>query len=343
MTSKLLYWGIPFSVFILASSRLFEKGTSESISGFHDIAEEEMLSSCANFIDTNCQWSTEYSNFLVGNTNPELPSLKIMRLQDDFVTSKGKQIPVMRIVSIFPKIHPETIYDLLTDCTLRLQWDTNYMMFEKLNSTLKHDIKVPIDIFTPFFKTTILGGSWFQHCVGSAFLSKIGVENRQFLYYRWCVRHEIPRQYPDKFLKGFTIIYDGSEKRRMAVLKPDEEQKTSPAHIQCNMNYQHIVLLPISDINAQISDRSFTDIEQSGSFLHVNSISSLCDLFRKSCEKRKTTSYGQEGTLFMITSVNDIGVPRGLPKWAEKKVSSLISTKVYNNLMKAAYSYQNTN
>lgn len=336
-----------------------------------------MLTVCSNFID-HSEWKMEFSNFPAtvssGKERAQGPFLQIWSLKQAFINDDGSPIPCMRIVAFFPHIQPRTLFSLLTDRELRLQWDFNYRYFETFPGRTVMDTKASPNLEalqgelcsssttshqrndTSLQKegnnSFLINKGWFTHRVGSEFLNRLGVEDRLFLYYRWCFCHSFPTV-SDPRVHMYTVLYDGSR----ATCERESQEGTNDflkwrrgnkndgsKAILSSMNYQHITLLPVADANAQLVGVTgkLHELATTGSFLNPLSNKSLSSFLKDShmintnvCGSRNT-----DGTLFIISSVNDVGLPRLIPQWVQSKLTSAISLKVYGALMNACASFE---
>lgn len=323
---------------------------------------------CCDLIDS-AHWDVEFSNFetiyreLREGETPTRPLIQILKLSDSFKDTDGSGIPCMRIAAVFPAVEPETLFSLLTNCELRKKWDFNYRMFERfpslLTSSTQENGHSSIELSDSLLgngkkeaKTLLLDRGWFMHQVGSTFLSKLGVGLREFLYFRWSFSHCFTFDKSDRFT-AYSIIYDGSQEQCALPLKHERFSQWSGAKsgasskVSATMNYQHILLVPFVDHAEQIQkDRNgvLYHLFHSGSCSQLMGSNSLisflqdCDTInRLKGSKIRTVN----GTVFLITSVNQVGISNAIPDWMRKKISSTVTTKVYSTLMEAALEYQN--
>lgn len=324
---------------------------NKSPSSIHD---NPFLSS-ANFIDTVPHWITEFSNFPLSEfTDLENPAIQIMRAKDPFIMSDGTKIPLRRVVVFFPKGDVDTIFSYVTDCSLRLKWDFNYRSFEELPKGNKDSCTPKQEGLwesgiekLPETSTLLVNDGWLAHRVGCSGFARFGVEDRLFVYYRWCYCHIYSPLFESrkKQYKFYNIIYDGSDKMKKMYSENSDCLAWVKSHeincscVNCSMNYQHIVLLPVDDANAQLSSKSsiFSSILGSGSVLSRDTAEKYISFLAEPSVSDKTKCKAKiEGTLLMITSVNDVGVPAVLPLWVEKKISSQVSVRVFKSLLQHA-------
>lgn len=322
---------------------------------FQDSTYEESIS----FLDKHCtDWQIDYST--LSALSPSQPSIQIMRLKDDFVNRSGTPIPVMRVVGYFPGVLPATLFALLTHREHRLSWDFNYRMFESFpgdvfpgkpppEAPLPEDQAFPID--KAKMRRQQLGSGWWAHRVGSAFLSRLGVEDRFFFYRRWCFQHfyDTTRDIP-----MFSVAFDGCNcdlRRALNVLSPAlkswraAHEANMPSAVNAVMHYQHISLIPIADTQKQIADNAtpLQRLAEIGSFTSPVGCEIMQSFYDETCSLLEPHKPQVEeairrrgGTIFTITSINDVGLSKSLPIWAQRRISSIATERVYAALYRAA-------
>eukprot|EP00796_Vickermania_ingenoplastis_P002362 gene2362-1489_t len=304
--------------------------------------ELNMLGKCCDFIDSSTDWEVQFSSFKnTATKSTEHVPLEVLQLKDPFVTEDGSRIPCMRIVALFPDVQSKTLFELLTHRELRLRWDFNYQMFENFSDDLTFSPAMPkIGFSSEGFAgsvphSALIHSGWSTHRVGSSALSRLGVASRQFLYYRWCFEH----YFTSNKSSMYSIIYDGSEATCDSAMNINsfkqwvEENKGPTKSIPCLMNYQHISLLPFEDVRHGFQSEALKMISTSGSY--QNSTSLLEYLHQLSYLDKKQNK-GNSGTVFIITSINDVGIAKGLPQWVQRLIISNVTVKVYDALWKAA-------
>lgn len=320
---------------------------------------EDSFAFAASCMDRSKRWAVEFSNFSSRSASERQhsPSLQIQRLKERCLLS-GREVPVMRIVGFFPHIHPSTLFELVTDRERRRHWDYNYLMFdhfvgsqeppERVLSSSKYE-NYRGDC-CPHAVTSMNNNGWFTHRVGSFFLDSLGVASRQFLYFRRSYQFRLSTKDPHQHFSLFHIIYDGSDQTIDNALGDGEltnwveKHRQATTAIHSKMNYQHIALLPVADMDSQLygeNAESFRLLSNSGSIFDRDMFCRALTLSSDSLSLAKKQKENQlSGTLCIITSVNDIYVPPSIPKMVQRKMASSMTVKVYNTLMKAALQYQ---
>lgn len=320
---------------------------------------EDNFVSAASCMDRSKRWAVEFSNFSSRSASERQysPSLQIQRLKERCLLS-GREVPVMRIVGFFPHIHPSTLYELVTDRERRLHWDSHYLMFDNfigsqeppdrvLSSPKCEDYRADC---CPHVITTMNNNGWFTHRVGSFFLDSLGIATRQFLYFRRSYQFRLLSKDLRQHFSLFHIIYDGCDQTIEKALEDGEltswveKNQKSTTVVHSKMNYQHIALLPVADMDAQLygeNAESFRLLSNSGSIfdrdMFCNALAFSSDSLSLA-EKQKENQLS--GTLCIITSANDVHIPFSIPKMVQRKMASSMTVKVYNTLMKAALQYQ---
>lgn len=321
------------------------------------VQNEDNFGYAVSCIDHAKNWEVDFSNFSTRSVSERkrLPSLQIMRLTDTCILS-NREVPVMRIVGFFPGILPSTLFELLTDREYRLKWDFNYRMFEGFLGG-----QTPVERVFPLRQrgdstsdsiphvVTSLNSGWFAHRVGSALLSSLGIGGRQFLYFRRNYQVKFLSKDPRGVFSAYHAVYDGCDQ---TIEKAIEDQQLSTwvkAHkeattaVHSKMNYQHIVLLPVGDAENQIFSKnaeSFSHVCRCGSIFDFDTFHKFLSFSSDSLSQAQNQRLNHpQGTLCVITSVNDIYVPPSIPKWVQKKIASSLTVKIYDALMNGALRY----
>lgn len=319
---------------------------------------EDNFATAASCIDRCRKWEIDFSNFSSRSISErsQMPSLQILKLKDRCVLSNGG-VPAMRIVGFFPGILPSTLHELLTDRKHRLKWDFNYRMFDGFVGAQE-----PPDRVLP--KLQRCGGNtgdipytaidvhkgWFTHRVGSTVLRNLGIEGRHFLYFRRSYRLRILSKELSNEFSMFQTIYDGCDQTIEKAMEDVDFRGWVKAHreattaIHSSMNYQHIALLPVADPDIQIFGQDTPDLlhlSNSGSMFDEETFSKFVSFTADSLSLAKRQGKKEpQGTLCIITSVNDIHVPPSVPNWLQKRIASSLTVKIYETLMKGALHYQ---
>jgi hypothetical protein len=198
------------------------------------------------------------------------------------------------------------------------------------------------------------------HRVASKNLEMVGVAGRYFCYERVIRRYDIPfvstsshAGVPGGSREVFSLLYRSlptqTMQRLVSVLCPAESQP-KPSDVPVFMHSQEILLLPVSfdNRNPLLTERGVVELavhklrgiagvddaqanHAISSFLTTNQAARVTRRAR-----RQGSESAGEGVLMIMTSVNDGKMPKGLPKWAERKVAQYFTTATYSKLHAAA-------
>ncbi|KAG5473939.1 hypothetical protein LSCM1_04575 [Leishmania martiniquensis] len=318
--------------------------------------------------DQGIPWDIEGDDFHNGY-DPKTVQLQILRLRAEYVDSTGSTSPVMRIVGFFPGVSTSSVYEHLTNVSLRRAWDVNYTHFEQfagkcpttlgnvdelrrpLAAVAKTRAKCSGDVCTlvPDVTSVELDNGWFSHRVGGALMRRFGLADRLFQYERHSYAHSLGTSSPTSVNAAptpqmYDVLFSGSKRARekAAIEAPQlgawlRANRDAVACEEVNMNFQHILLIPIADAPAQLFGNSeqLRQLCIMGSMLDLKSTKLVYDVWKKTHEQvlRGTDSF--PGTLLVMTSANDVSVPAFFPRWAQKTILATMSRKAYGLLLKA--------
>lgn len=323
------------------------------------------LRHCMQFLDSHSAWEVETTDFGQDGRGPSTAhgnaSIQIMRLREDYVAEDGQKAPFMRLVGFFPGATSTSVFHHLTDLTLRQKWDTNYRAFERFegnDTPSRHMKELSRPLFSavrtarqcegdvcrlvPDTRADIIDSGFFFHRVGSRLLERLGVTDRFFAYERvsWEYSSVAPIIAP---VRMYDVLYHGvcpttGEQGPLAAAQQwwMHNEKRKPA-VPVAVHYQHILLLPIANFDQQVTNRpgAFSEITRLGSMADTSSTETAYRIFRESVKLAANGETGLEGTLLVMTSANEAGVPKQLPRFAQKKIASVVGHQAYGELMKA--------
>ncbi|CCW69442.1 unnamed protein product [Phytomonas sp. Hart1] len=214
---------------------------------------------------------------------------------------------------------------------------------------------------------------WFCHTVGSPSLSRLGLAPRLFLYERTSNQYYfadsgmVPNDASDPKYEAFCkqspllvydILYTGTSRdTELATRSCSALQEWIKAikkgifnKVDVELNYQHILLLPIIDYEQQIlSDPHFLvkQLSESGSINDEKATQTMYEIFKESsqilADAQTVNSFtsewkklgGKSGVLLLITSANNVGIPQSLPQFVQTAFVTAVTKQAYQNLMKA--------
>lgn len=328
-------------------------------------AAENEVKRCADFLDSNCHWGIDFSNMesFHHNVASGLVSMQILRLQTEYVSSLGVQSPFMRMVCFLPSVSTERACEFIADVALRKSWDENYGSFEKeyegpvvANAVIPYSR--PIEMVAgkvgvcegnacklePNVVKTLTDSNFYAHRVRTGFAGHFGIADRLFFYKRNTFTYA-PRN-PLCASPMVDILYHGNssmikDKEESGgdtsrwIKKVKSEGKFEPAF----MNYQHVVLVPIADAQRQLFKHAdtFDSLATTGSMFDETSSKKLYDLTKQSGSIVEDGCTGVSGTLLIMTSANEVGVPRFIPLWSQKRISARVTLKAYESLLFAIH------
>ncbi|CAJ1005463.1 hypothetical protein Q4I28_000783 [Leishmania naiffi] len=341
---------------------------SSSVFGAPDARTLDALGSI-RLQDQDIPWEIESDDFHRGY-DANKTQLQILRLRAEYVDSTGAKSPVMRVVGFFPGVPTSTVYEYLTNVTLRRGWDCNYTHFEQFAgncpSTLPDSEMLRRPLATvakkfyqccgdectliPDVADVMLDHGWFCHRVGGSVLRRFGLADRLFQYERLSYAYGFRESAADMSggvgisTKMYDIIFSGSKRAR------EEASAAAPSlsdWIQANreavpceevdMNFQHVVLVPIAEAKAQLFCNSdqLRQLCTMGSMLDVRSTKLVYDVWKDTQSRTTRGTALLPGTLLIITSASNVGIPPLLPRWAQKTIMGTISRKAYDHLLTA--------
>ncbi|KEG08827.1 hypothetical protein DQ04_06371000 [Trypanosoma grayi] len=321
------------------------------------------------------EWKVESSNFLKegGVSRPDDdPKVQVLRLGSSYPTDakNGRPAPFMRIVGFFPDVLPEEVFEFMTDLHLRRQWDRNYHMFCKWNDNDNKDsaesgavnhletTERPIEmvakktplcrgdccLLAPDVARDTVDQGWFAHRVGHSLLDKFGIADRLFVYQRRSVSYT-KRDHGPKPLKMYDVLYSGTDE---AVEMTREQSKSFHKWLylcekereaaRVSVNYQHILILPIADAASQLWANPLP-LSCGGSMVDGETTKIVYDTFINTVRLQKETNK-LDGTLMIMTSANDVQIPRSVPMWAQRMLAAFFSNHAYREMLKAIRSHR---
>lgn len=320
--------------------------------------------------DQGIPWEIECDDFHQGYQTNAV-QLQILRLRAEYAASSGEKSPLIRIVGFFPGISSTTVYEHLTNVPLRRGWDCNYTNFEQFSGkclcTLANvdALRRPFaavakvrpwcsgDVCTlaPDVAGFVLDDhGWFTHRVGGPLLRRFGLADRLFQYerlsYAYYDGEGAPAMYRDTATasKMYDVLFSGSKCTRETASTASpalrawfEGNREAVPCEEVDVNFQHILLVPIADAKAQL----FRDSDQlrslctMGSMIDVASTKLVYDVWRDTQQRVSDGAVSSPGTLLIMSSANNVGIPALLPRWAQKTILSTMSHKAYGNLLKA--------
>jgi hypothetical protein len=282
----------------------------------------------------------------------------------------------MRVVGYFPNVTPTDLHAHITDQTLRLKWDKNYDMFSVLHSddAVRLSASVPdieqssitkaINVALP--KGTVdssrLQQDWACHRVSSSLLQKIGVKAKLFQYERasWTIFDEAayviayrsivdPKlSYPLGFAKLQPSAKQSSKKIKLVDLTQDHASFTrmlemffkryeKPDDDKVIMHHQTIALLPIKGHTTAALEHALLDARSAGSITDASFLD-VVSLNRKRTQESGAAegTASIQGTLMILTSLNETPIPKGIPHWAQKRAAHFFTSQAYEMLYHCA-------
>lgn len=201
---------------------------------------------------------------------------------------------------------------------------------------------------------------WFCHGVGSAALQRVGLVDRLFQYERLSRAFTFapdPAESappppspsastlpPATSLTVYDILFSGSKRARAAAAAASpalgawlQARRDSDACEGVDVNFQHIVLIPIADANEQLlkQPEQLHRLCTMGSVTSTEAAKAVYGVFKDTkvrCEQGKAP---HPACLLVMTSANNVSVPKYLPSWMQRKISASVSRKAYGQLMAA--------
>ncbi|CAD2213453.1 hypothetical protein AGDE_12295 [Angomonas deanei] len=262
----------------------------------------------------------------------------------------------MRMVCFLPGVTPDAVCLCMCEPSARLQWDENYRHFEKFtDDDAVTDVKQrtrPIRdvcgktavcvgdrcLLSPVIGENRTESAWFSHRVSTGFAASLGQPDRLFFYLRRTFTY-LFQDNGDAFHPMIDVLYDGSSSmfehanaKSGAFQMWAAKQREKTFH-SAWMNYQHACFVPITNFEQQITPETVTEISTTGSMFDVKSSKSFYKLFSESRELQRVGNGGVSGTLLVMTSANDIGIPPFLPRWSQKKIMVYVATRDFDHLM----------
>ncbi|CAC9510900.1 protein of unknown function - conserved [Leishmania donovani] len=324
--------------------------------------------------DQTIPWEIECDDFRHGY-QANTVQLQILRLRAEYAASSGEKSPVIRIVGFFPGVASKTVYEHLTNVTLRRGWDCNYTNFEQFSgkcpSTLAEvdALQRPFaavanvrpccsgDVCTlvPDVAGVVLDDhGWFTHRVGGPLLRRFGLADRLFQYERLTYEYyfgegaAVTSTGAATASKMYDVLFSGSKRTREAASTAapplrawlQANREAVPCE-EVDMNFQHILLVPIADAEAQLFRNSdqLRSLCTMGSMIDVTSTKLVYDVWKDTQQRVLDGAASSPGTLLIMSSANNVGIPALLPRWAQKTILSTMSHKAYGYLLKACQEY----
>ncbi|KPI82724.1 hypothetical protein ABL78_8262 [Leptomonas seymouri] len=329
-----------------------------------DAANQDLIASM-RLLDQHPQWTIEADDFQ-SNFRKGTAQLRILRLSDEYTDAEGNRVPVMRLVGLFPGVSTDKLYHYLTNRQKRLAWDTNYSFYESFNGDCCGSLKDPSlqrpmaavakkrprcegDVCTlvPDVSSSTFDHNWFCHGVGSPSLRRFGLADRLFQYERLSTAFRFAKDpaHPSScVLTAYDIIFSGSRRARDAAAAASPalaswlQARRSSGDVEgVDINFQHIVLIPIADAHDQLlaQPEQLYRLCTMGSVLDTKTAKLVYDVFKESQTRTEQGRASLAGSLLVMTSANNVRVPAFLPLWVQKKISGSVSRKAYGNLMSA--------
>ncbi|GET90584.1 hypothetical protein, conserved [Leishmania tarentolae] len=324
--------------------------------------------------DQGIPWEIECDDFHHGYQTNTI-QLQILRLRAEYAAPSGEKSPVIRIVAFFPGVSSSIVYEHLTNVPLRRGWDCNYTNFEQFPgncpSTLSeaHAPRRPFeavakmhpccsgDVCTlvPDVASVVLDDyGWFTHRVGGPLLRRFGLADRLFQYERISYAYNFGKGAAIKSgesstaNKMYDVLFSGSKRTREAasIAAPplrawlQANREAVPCE-EVDVNFQHILLMPIADAEAQMfrnPDR-LRALCTMGSMLDEVSTKLVYDMWKDTQQRVSDGAAPSPGTLLVMTSANNVGIPGLLPRWAQRTILSTMSHKAYSLLLKACWEH----
>ncbi|KPA80726.1 putative mitochondrial hypothetical protein [Leptomonas pyrrhocoris] len=329
-----------------------------------DVATQDLVASM-RLLDQDPQWSIEADDFH-NSLRAATVQLRLLRLSATYTDAEGDTAPVMRLVGLFPGVSTDTLYHYLTGLQTRPAWDANYTFYERFNGacrgTLQHpSLQRPMaavakkrphcegDVCTlvPDISSSIVDHDWFCHGVGSPSLRRFGLVDRLFQYERLTTVFRFAADaeaVPAGALAVYDILFSGSRRAR------DRAAADSPALAawlqtkrRCDdvegvdVNFQQITLIPIADAHDQLLARpeQLHWLCTMGSVMDDKAAKLVYNVFKDTQTRSEQGKASLPGSLLVMTSANNVHVPKLFPLWMQKKISGAVSRKAYGQLMAA--------
>ncbi|KAG5499439.1 hypothetical protein JKF63_08003 [Porcisia hertigi] len=324
--------------------------------------------------DQAISWEVETDDFRHGYQGGAVP-LQILRLGADYVDSSGASSPVMRIVGFLPGVTTPTVYEHLTDLTLRCRWDRNYTLFAKFTGTVplklledeklcrpfatvakkRPDCSGNVCTLVPDMFCVAFDANWFCHRVGGALLRRFGLADRLFQYERLSSVYsfrEAPAATDGKVVnavKFYDVLFSGSKRARQAAAEAAPElaawlqanHDAAPCE-EVDVNFQHILLVPVADAEAQLFSNAYQirQLCRMGSMVDERSTKLVYDVCKDTLHRFSSGAASSPGTLFVMTSANNVSLPARLPRWAQRMILGSVSRTAYGRLLQACREYE---
>jgi hypothetical protein len=330
---------------------------------------KDLVASMA-LLDRTPKWSIEADDFQ-SDVQAGTAQLRILRLSDEFTDADCRRAPVMRLVGLFPGVSTDTLYQHLTDLQMRPAWDTNYTFYERFDGTFSGTLQEPSlqrpmaavskkrpqcegDVCTlvPDVSSTALDHHWYGHGVGSPALRRFGIADRLFQYERFSRSFQISGEVSTALSAGVTVydvLFSGSKRARevASAASPTlaawlQARRDSPTCEGVEVNFQHIVIIPLADANEQL----MTHPEQlqrlctMGSVMDETAAKLVYTVLKDSQMRYEEGNAALPASLLVMTSANNVNMPTLLPLWMQKKISGSVSRKAYSQLMAACLKNQ---
>ncbi|EPY25885.1 hypothetical protein STCU_06428 [Strigomonas culicis] len=267
----------------------------------------------------------------------------------------------MRMICFLPSVSTPKVAEYIADINLRKSWDENYGSFEKekddpiVQSTIIPYAR-PIEAVAGHFgvcegdacklepnvQQRLVDSNFYAHRVRTGFADYFGIADRLFFYKRNTYLY-VPRSRPDA-APMVDILYDGNTRLVRAMEASGDatsrwiERVRDEGHFEpAFMNYQHVVLVPIADAERQLFANSDTlkALATSGSMFDEMSSKRLYRIAKSTAAASEGEAVGVKGTLLIMTSANEVGVPRFIPLWSQKRISARVTLKAYEHLLLA--------
>ncbi|KAH8614177.1 hypothetical protein ERJ75_000716100 [Trypanosoma vivax] len=319
---------------------------------------------CMRFLDTHqVEWRVESSDLPTTEVCAgSKPKLQMLRLKTLFPSDSPEEpsVPFLRLIGFIPNVLPDEVFSHMTDVELRQRWDRNYTMFsrwdgggnDKVIDELSQ-IERPIGAvaekvricdgdscsFLPDITSRVVDWGWFAHGVGSSLMDRFGIAERMFVYERGSFCYEkrgcdagAPRMY-DVLYKGTTDEVERNSTLSESFAQWLRQCESGRKTARVSINYQHVLIIPIADAVTQLW-RTPNLLLYGGSVVDEPSTRAIYETYAESV-RLHASSNKLDGTLIIMTSANDVQMPKHIPMWAQRMLSTAFSRHAYRQLSDA--------
>lgn len=359
-----------------STAALTPPADSRSAVSLHDVSAASGFCDSSEFLDSrrSTLWELQTSNITPAYLKNLLESPKTSK-QFGVEVLKGTShyastVKPMRVVGYFPNVAPAVLQAHITDQALRLRWDKNYDMFSLLHSEDATTLAAAVpDIGKASISDAIqnvlpknaldkmVTREWGCHRVTSSLLQKLGVKAKLFQYERasWSIFNESAyfvayrsivdsnRSYPLTVsvpataapVKKGVIHYTEDHASFMRILDVFFKRYEKPDDDKVIMHHQTIALLPIEGSSTAVLEHALLDARTVGSVTHSSFLDAVKQNRQRAveCDKDKVSV---QGTLMIMTSLNETPIPKGIPQWAQKRAAHFFTAQAYEMLYQCA-------